>query len=291
MRNLYNTGRAVLLGSLLVLGLMVGVSAPAWAVNVGGCGVFIAGTRFDLTQNIITAAPAGACLTFPSNAVVYMNGFAVVGLNIDNPTSGIVLGSDSFLWGPGIVREFGTCVSAGDHVAVEGIVTNRCATGIIAKNSYKIKEVRVHDCVSSNGPNIGISLGQGGFIESSIVRFCESGVVTGQNNKIWNLVVTKHEFTGLEVDGGNAVSRTVISQPRSSGTIGLDYTACSLALGCQDGSNSIDGHAPGNNIQAGIVVTQPQETPTQGATNCSGLPVTRFPLNGRMFTAALGGAC
>jgi hypothetical protein len=92
-------------------------------------------------------------------------------------------------------------------------------------------------------------------------------------------VVTNHEITGVFVETGSAVSRTVISHPRSSGTVGLQYS-CDVGAGCQDGSNSVDGHEPGNNIQVGTVVTQPQEDPTHGATNCSGVPVSRVPATG-----------
>src|SRR5262245_62218419 len=170
MRNQYHVGGAAVLGSLLVLGLLVGISAPAWAVNVGACGDFRAtnptDTQFTLTTNITTSASTGACLTFPANAVVNMSGFAIIGLSIDADTTGIELGDNSFLWGPGIVRGFGVCVGAGDHVAVEGILTNWCGTGISAGESYKIKEVRVHDCVPSSLSGIGILLRQGGFIES-----------------------------------------------------------------------------------------------------------------------------
>src|SRR5262249_52660709 len=229
-------------------------------------------------------ASTGNCLKFPPNAVVNLSGFAVIGLSIDANTRGIVLADNSFLWGPGIVRGFGICVAAGNHVAVERILTNWCGIGIIAGDSYKIKEVRVHDCLPSSGEAIGILLSEGGFIESIIVRNCDNGVITGENNKIWNLVVTNHEFTGLQVDTGNAVSRTVISHPRSSGSIGLQYF-CG-AGGCQDGSNSVDGHAPLNNIQIfGPVVTQPQENPLFGATNCSGVPVTRIPVTGTIGVA------
>src|SRR5262249_33553601 len=211
----YHVGGAVVLGSLLVLGLLVGVSAPAWAVDVAvsACGDFSVSnptdTQVTLTTNITTSASTGDCLKFPPNAVVNMNGLAGLGLSIDATTRGIVLGDNSFLWGPGIVRGFGRCVEAGDHVAVEGILTNWCGTGIIARDSYKIKEVRVHDCVPSSLEGVGIGLGRGGFIESSIVRNCDNGVITGENNKIWNLVVTNHEFSGLQVASGNAVSRTV----------------------------------------------------------------------------------
>src|SRR5262249_38351398 len=146
---------------------------------------------------------------------------------------------------------------------IEGILTNWCALGILAGDSYKIKEVRVHDCVPSSGPGLGILLQQGGIIESSIVRNCDTGVITYQNNKIWNLVVTGHEFFGLSVRApvcvpcppgggsltpgtGSAVSRTVISHPRSTATEGLVYDC--LDGGCQDGSNSVDGHQAGFNI-------------------------------------------
>jgi len=289
MRHRYHVGWAAVLGSLLVL--VVGVSAPAWAVDVAvsACGDFSVSnptdTQFTLTTNITTSASTGNCLKIPSNAVVNLSGFAVIGLSIDANTRGIVLGDNSFLWGPGIVRGFGVCVGAGDHVAIEGILTNWCGIGIVAGDSYKIKEVRVHDCVPSSLQGTGIVLQEGGFIESSIVRNCDNGVITGENNKIWNLVVTNHEFTGLDVASGNAVSRTVISHPRSSGTIGLQYH-CGLTAGCQDGSNSVDGHSPGLNIPLlGTVVTQPQEDVTHGATNCSGLPVSRDLVTGRINAA------
>src|SRR5262249_11962024 len=152
--------------------------------NVSACGDFSVSnptdTQFTLTTNITTSVSTGACLTFPSNAVVNLSGFAIIGLSIDADTAGIVLGNNSFLWGPGIVRGFGTCVDAGDHVAIEGILTNWCGTGIVAGDSYKIKEVRVHDCVPSSLAGVGIRLSQGGFIESSIVRNCDNGVVTGE---------------------------------------------------------------------------------------------------------------
>ncbi len=300
MRSLYHAGRTAVLGSLLVLALVVGVSAPAWAVDVAvsACGDFSVSnpndSRFTLVNSITTTASTGVCLKFPANAVVNMSGFAVIGSNIDNNTTGIALGNNSFLWGPGIVRGFGLCVGASDHVGIEGILTNWCALGILAGDSAKIKEVRVHDCVPSSLNGIGIllsrgaeSTGQGGFIESSIVRNCDTGVLTGENNKIWNLVVTNHEFVGLQVHTGSAVSRTVISHPRSTGTIGLQYF-CEEEVGggCQDGSNSVDGHAPGNNIQVfGNVVTQPQEDPTHGATNCSGVPVLRTHATGIINTS------
>jgi len=56
-----------------------------------------------------------------------------------------------------------------------------------------------------------------------MVRNCDIGVSTGENNKIWNLVVTNHELVGLEVGTGSAVSRTVISHPHSIGTRGVVY--------------------------------------------------------------------
>src|SRR5262245_41496217 len=135
MGNPYHVGWAAVLGSLLVLGLLVGVSAPAGAVDVSvsACGDFSVSnptdTRFTLVNNITTSASTGACLIFPSNAVVNMSGFAVIGLSIDANTIGIALDDNGFLWGPGIIRGFGVCIGAGDHVAVEGILTNWCGFG------------------------------------------------------------------------------------------------------------------------------------------------------------------
>src|SRR6516165_10618580 len=101
MCNLYNVGRVVVLGSLLVLGLAVGVSAPAWAVDVSGCKDFSTSnpndTRFDLVQNItstVATETSNTCLIFPPNAIVYMNGFLIVGRCINTGTTGIVLGDD-----------------------------------------------------------------------------------------------------------------------------------------------------------------------------------------------------
>src|SRR5262245_25278539 len=208
MGNRNHVSGAAVLGSLLVLGLLVGVSAPAGAVDVSvsACGDFNASnpndSHFTLTNNITTTASTGACLTFPPNAVVNLSGFAVIGLSIDADTKGIELADNSFLWGPGIIRGFGVCVDTGLHVAVEGIVTNWCALGILTRASAKIKEVRVHDCIPSNLNGIGIILGQGGFMESSLVRNCDAGVLTAENTKIWNLVVTNHEIVGLNVLSG-----------------------------------------------------------------------------------------
>jgi hypothetical protein len=90
MRNLYHGGRAVVLGSVLVLGLVVGIHAPAWAVDtvvdVAACGDYSvsnpADTKFVLSKNLAYGGTK-ECLIFPSNAVVLMNGFAVVGPGIN----------------------------------------------------------------------------------------------------------------------------------------------------------------------------------------------------------------
>jgi len=132
-----------------------------------------------------------------------------------------------------------------------------CRTNCLARDSNQIKEVRVHDCVPSRLGGSGIFLfGQGGTIEPSIVRSCDAGAITGDNNKNWNLVVPLHELDGLEVTTGIAVSRTVILQPRSSGTVRVTYN-CG-ARGRQDGSNSVYVHTPANNIPLSEPgVTQP----------------------------------
>jgi hypothetical protein len=278
----YRGGWVVVLGSLLGLLAVIGVSAPAAAGNVTACGDFSTSTdtRFDLKNNI-TFAGGGTCLTFPAKSVVYLNGFLVSGPGYDfvPEATGIELGDNSFLWGPGIVKQFATCVVGGNDVAVETVLLNQCGFGLFLGESYKVKEVRIHDCTPSSFFGFAMILIQGGFIESSIVRACDFGVFTGENNKIWNLVITRHSFTGLIVNGGNAVSRTVISHPRSSATVGLDYRGCGFAGGgCQDGSNSVSGHGAGANIlvsNPSFVVTQPTETVGLGATNCGGSPIPR----------------
>jgi hypothetical protein len=275
----YRGGWAVVLGGLLGLLAVIGVSAPAAAGDVTACGNFSTSTdtRFDLRNNITFAGGGtGICLQFPANAVVYLNGFLVSGPGYDftPAATGIVLGNNGFLWGPGIVKQFANCVIGGNDVAVETVLLNQCGFGLVLGESYKVKEVRIHDCTPSSFFGVAMLLVQGGFIESSIVRACDFGVVTGTNNKIWNLVITRHSFVGLIVGAGNAVSRTVISHPRSTATIGLLYN-CVAGAGCQDGSNSVSGHAAGLNIQVGTVVTQPTETVGLGATNCGGSPIPR----------------
>ena len=288
MRDPYKWCLTVVLGLAAVM-LM---SAPAGAVAVSACGDFASSnpndTRFDLTQSI-TYTGSGTCLNLPENAVLYLNGFVLVGPGLDSETTGIVIGNNSFVLGPGVVRGFSTCLFGGNDVAVETVLFNQCGFGIFLGESYKVKEVRIHDCTPSSLFGIGMLLGQGGFMESSIVRACDYGVITGANNKIWNLVVTRHTFRGLWLlAAGNAVSRTVISHPRSTSTIGLDYTNCGTNTGttanntgCQDGSNSVSGHVAGNNVilpggtTTSAVVTQSSDLTSNSATNCNGSGVGR----------------
>ena len=286
----------------VVLGLaaVIAVSAPAVAVDVTGCADLRTsnpdGGRFDL-KNSIVAPEATTCLIFPQNSVFYLNGFVLVGPGLDSGATGISIDSNSFVLGPGVVRGFSTCIHGNEDVAVETVLLNQCARGIILGESYKIKEVRIHDCTPSDLFGIGMFLFRGGFIESSIVRACDYGVITGQNNKIWNLVVTRHTFFGLIVGAGNAVSRTVISHPRSTSTVGLDYTGCGTGAntGCQDGSNSVSGHVVGNNVTlpgaaaTSSVVTQSTDIATNSATNCNGSGVgRRDPPTGHFVQGAAG---
>jgi hypothetical protein len=271
MRDPYKLCLAVVLGLVAIIAM----SAPAAAKDVTACGSFSEadGSRYDIKANIVTAG-SGTCLEFPQNSSVFLNGFVIVGPGLETNTIGIIVGSNSFIWGPGVVRGFGICVAAGDHVAAEEILMNQCRFGLFIGESYKVKEIRVHDCTPSAFDGVGIFAFQGGFMESNIVRACDYGVITRENNKIWNLVVTRALFTGLQVDAGNAVSRTVISHPRSTSTIGLQYFCGGPFDGCQDGSNSVSGHGPGLNIQTlGPVVTQSTDIATNTATNCNGTSV------------------
>jgi hypothetical protein len=103
-------------------------------------------------------------------------------------------------------------------------------------------------------------------------------------------VISLHNDVGLEVGGGTAVSRSVISTPRSTSTIGLDYGECCQFArfegaheGCQDGSNSVQDHVsdPALNILVGQCIDDPDNgftspVVTDGWTNCGGdrVPVT-----------------
>jgi hypothetical protein len=301
--------------------VLLALAAPAAALNVSACGTYT-DINLIVTTNIAAPAAGGTCLTIPRNAVLNLNGHLISGFGQDDAGSiGIkAIAGDAFILGPGIVKGFETCIHAGDHVAVEDLITNQCATGIKAGRSYKIKEVRVHDCTSSVGPNIGIDLGgvdsgdfdddccAGGFIESSIVRACDFGVITGKNNKIWNLVVSFHNDVGLEVGGGTAVSRTVISTPASTSTIGLDYSDCcqspvgslnpngtpvegNLQEGCQDGSNSVQDHLPGLNIIVQEFESELCRVITDGHTNCNGDIVPNSGDDGRIQNDLNGNNC
>src|SRR6266849_31822 len=100
-RDPYKWCLAVVLG----LAAVIVMSAPAGAGPVAACGDFTGSgeTRFDLTQSIVTTG-VGTCLSFPANSVVFLNGFLVVGPGLDSGATGIRVGNNSFVWGPGIVR-------------------------------------------------------------------------------------------------------------------------------------------------------------------------------------------
>jgi hypothetical protein len=297
MRHTLISGKAAAVGGLLGLLLVIGWAGPAAAVDVSTCADFGASTesQFNIVNNITFASAFGTCLEFPRNATVRLNGHVITGQGAERLNStGIFHPGDGFILGPGIVKAFGTCIDARDHMAIEDLLTNQCSTGIRAGDSYKIKEVRVHDCRSSTGPDIGIDLefSAGGFLVSSIVRACDFGVITGKNNKLWNLVISLHNDWGLIVGGGTAVSRSVISSPRSTSTIGLDYGECcqfpsarldNVREGCQDGSNSVQDHVgePALNIIVDTCIDDPENgdtspVVTDGWTNCGGdrVPVT-----------------
>ncbi len=261
MRDHLGSGKAAVVGALLgLLALAAPIAAVAAPGDVSSCADYTPSglTSFNVVKDIAFVPTSGTCLTLPGNSTVRLNGHVIAGPGPENPgTTGIKLtAGDGSILGPGVVRDFGTCIKGGDHVAVDDLITKNCATGIKAGDSYKIKEVRVHECRTSGGPNIGLDLtgSTGGFIESSIVRACDTGVLTGKNNTIWNLVISRHLFVGLKVGPGTAVSRTVISSPLSVSTNGLDYTGCcdlgaaKKVEGCQDGSNSVQDHPSGHNI-------------------------------------------
>src|SRR5262249_28809124 len=176
--------------------------------------------------------------------------------------------------GPGIIHDFDQCLSlatvaaggstttppsGGDFALVEDVLVYGCWSGIAIAlgNASKCVECRVHDARTGGliavvptspplGPpalpftfvgGIGIIMGSGCLLESSIVEASDNGATVGQDCKVWDLVVDGINHIGLRVGAGTTVARSVISHYHDGP--GIDYRPCSIGLGCHDSSNSV----------------------------------------------------
>jgi hypothetical protein len=212
---------------------------------VAACGPLAAQDSYILTKDLVS--PGGSCLTIAGNgATLDLNGHSIRGVPGTSAT-GIVSGNNVTIKGPGIVHDFDFCIVLGTYGLVEDVLTYNCAAGITMSHASKCVQCRVHDARSSTSlvtgivGGIGIILGNGCLLESSIVENSDNGALVGQDCKVWDLVVDSFIRIGLKVGAGTSVARSVISHFHDGP--GLDYTTCpgtlGVAVGCQDSSNSV----------------------------------------------------
>jgi hypothetical protein len=235
---------SLLVGSAVVL-LLLGVAAgPVSAQTpVTACGELLGQTSYRLEADLFAAA--GTCLTINGNGTtLFLNGHSIGGFT--GAAAGIVsTGNNHSIVGPGVVHDFGVCIDLpGRHNFVESVLAYNCqGFGINLGDFAKCVQCRVHDVRQSEPPNgIGIALGDGCILESSISATSDEGAQVGEDCKVWDLVVDTVGGTGLRVGVGTTVARTVISHYHNGP--GLDYSACTdggalTGRGCQDSSNSV----------------------------------------------------
>jgi hypothetical protein len=256
-------GRLLAMAGLLLLGAL---AAPAWAapIAVAACGTLGGTNSYRLTADLVSAS--GPCLTISGNgATIDLNGHSIRGAP-DTGSTGIrgIPGNNVTIKGPGIVHDFDACITLGAYALVEDVLVYNCVgNGIFLGDASKCVQCRVHD-VRVAGGAIGISMGNGCLLESSIVEQSDHGAVVGQDCKVWDLVVDTIVQTGLKVGAGTSVARSVISHFHNGP--GLDYTACTAALGCQDSSNSVWP----NSAATAILDTPAGRVITDCATNNNG---------------------
>ena len=239
---------SVLVGSAVVLLLLGAVAVPASAQTpVTACGTLAGQASYRLDVDLVQAV--GTCLVLAGNGITLdLNGHSIRGFT--GAVAGIIgTGNNITITGPGIVHDFDGCiVLPGNHNFVGNVLAYNCGSfGIALGNFAKCVECRVHDVRRSEPPNgVGIVLGLGCLLESSIVETSDDGALVGQDCKVWDLVVDVVGGKGLTVGAGTTVARTVISHYHDGP--GLDYTFCGglvgaagalTAKGCQDSSNSV----------------------------------------------------
>jgi hypothetical protein len=254
---------------LLLLGAVVG---PASAqVPVAACGTLAGGNSYILTADLHTT---GTCLAVTANgATIDLNGHSISG--VPGAIAGIVAvtpGNNMTIKGPGIVHDFLTCIDLGNYALVQDVLAYNCEFfGIRTKDFSKCVECRVHDVRSSEVDGIGIQLGLGCLLESSIVERSDIGAQVGSDCKVWDLVVDTVLKHGLLVLSGTSVARTVISHFHDGPGLVYNCGTITGASGCQDSSNSV-AIATGGAAVVGIQTVG--NVTTDCATNVYG---TRWP--------------
>jgi len=198
------------------------------------------GNSYILTADLKATGPA--CLVVTANgASINLNGHSIAGF--PGAVGGIVAvtpGNNMTITGPGIVHDFLTCIDLGNYALVQDVLAYNCEFfGIRTGNFSKCVECRVHDVRSSEVDGIGIQLGLGCLLESSIVERSDIGAQVGSDCKVWDLVVDTVLKHGLLALSGTSVARTVISHYHDGP--GLIYSCANIGLasGCQDSSNSV----------------------------------------------------
>lgn len=288
-----------IVGSLMAWGaglLLLGASvAPAAAqVPVTSCGTLSGNTSYILTADL-NPGTAGDCLLISGNgSTINLNGHRISGIGTDNTDGkGIAGVKDAFgvrtfpnnvtVKGPGIIHDFGGCISLGRHTLVESVLAYNCgAAGIETGGQSKCVQCRVHNSRVSEPPGSawGIIMGDGCLLESSIVLSSDNGAWVGSDCKVWDLVVGSETFpiikTGVKVGAGTSVARTVVSHCHDCPAI--DYTGCSTPANangapraCQDSSNSVYVTAGQATIADAVTTALGGEVVTDCATNHNGV--------------------
>src|SRR5262245_18534688 len=301
---------------LLLLGTLAapawGAPTPVTACSVlGGPGSYI------LTADIAGTPGAVCLRINGNGATIDLNGHSIRGdvsgaVGTGSTGIGGSPANNVTIKGPGIIHDFDACISlatvpnstttpstGGAFALVEDVLVYGCwsGIGIALGDGSKCVECRVHDArtgasiavVPTSPPlgppalpftfvgGIGIIMGSGCLLESSIVEASDNGVTVGQDCKVWDLVIDGINHTGLRVGAGTTVARSVISHYHDGP--GIDYRPCVIGLGCQDSSNSVFPGATGAPGAPTIVDTPGAAVITDCATNNSGVKYRpTFPL-------------
>jgi hypothetical protein len=232
---------------LLLLGALV---TPAAAQTpVATCGALVADTNSYILTADLTQIGAADCLTLTRNGVtIFLDGHSISGQGADSTDgAGITfsgsLGKNATIRGPGVIHDWNTCIDLSDYALVQDVLAYNCQVGIRLGNFSKCVQCRVHNAVGFEDSGIGITMGEGCLLESSIVETSDRGAEVGHDCKVWDLVLEDINETGLKVGYGSIVARTVISGGHNGP--GIDYCDCDdgpRQSACVDSSNSVSNN-------------------------------------------------